>query len=148
MTYRPEDILPDNSDSVDVNGTTVRKGTVAAVLSNVKLLLKDNKSPDFNSPEGLEVIRASNEALVPLGFYKLLSWNNRELNERLAKERNVQKLTEEEVVYTPQLTPRKEDKVVWEHIIEVIENLRNIEPQNPEVVKMLKLLKVHSTWFN
>jgi hypothetical protein len=43
---KPSDILPDDTNSVELQGRTLRKGSVAAFVANVKLLESDTTSPD------------------------------------------------------------------------------------------------------
>ncbi len=43
---KPSDILPDDTNSVERQGRTLRKGSVAAFVANVKLLESDMTPPD------------------------------------------------------------------------------------------------------
>lgn len=42
---RAEHILPDHVDRVDIDGVTVRKGTVAAFLTNARVLTDSGATP-------------------------------------------------------------------------------------------------------
>ena len=65
-----EDILPKEVNYVEVDGKSLRKGSVTAALKNIETMQKNGV--DFNSEEGQELIKISNEVLEPLGFYKHL----------------------------------------------------------------------------
>jgi hypothetical protein len=56
----PQEVLPDALDSVDMNGTTVRKGSVGAFVANARLL-----HDATSSPAAREGARAQIVALVP-----------------------------------------------------------------------------------
>jgi hypothetical protein len=68
----PEDVLPDELDSADLNGTIVRKGSVGAFLANARIL-RDAGS----SLEARDAARAQIVALVPalraLGVFDFFS---------------------------------------------------------------------------
>jgi hypothetical protein len=75
MAIKPEDVLPDDVNSTIVNGVNVRKGSVAAVLANLKLL----DSLDIKEDEkeaALGAIKSLAPALVAVGFKKYLTFNN------------------------------------------------------------------------
>ena len=69
---KPQDILPDQQDDVQVNGLTVRKGSVGAFLASVR---------DWQDPAGSAATRAAAEAylreLLPalhaLGLFQVLT---------------------------------------------------------------------------
>ncbi|QII30868.1 hypothetical protein G6052_19835 [Stenotrophomonas maltophilia] len=69
---RPQDILPDHQNDVQVNGLTVRKGSVGAFLASVR---------DWQDPASDAAIRAVAEAdlrsLLPglhaLGLFQVLA---------------------------------------------------------------------------
>ena len=69
---KPQDILPDQQDDVQVNGLTVRKGSVGAFLASVR---------DWQDPTGSDATRAAAEAdlrsLLPalhaLGLFQVLT---------------------------------------------------------------------------
>ncbi|MDF2940225.1 MAG: hypothetical protein K0R66_867 [Gammaproteobacteria bacterium] len=75
MAIKPSDMLPDDVDSTIIEGVRVRKGTVAAVLANLKAL----DMPNVISAEKEAIIQAIRDlapALVVLGFKKYLTFNN------------------------------------------------------------------------
>jgi len=69
---KPQDILPDHQDDVQVHGLTVRKGSVGAFLASVR---------DWQEPAGSTATRAAAEAdlreLLPalhaLGLFQVLA---------------------------------------------------------------------------
>ncbi|MEV5120485.1 MAG: hypothetical protein ACN6PQ_05015 [Stenotrophomonas indicatrix] len=69
---QPQDILPDHQNDVQVNGLTVRKGSVGAFLASVR---------DWQAPASDDATRATAEAdlrsLLPglhaLGLFQVLS---------------------------------------------------------------------------
>ncbi len=82
MAIKPEDILPDEANSLLVKGITVRKGTMAAVLANLKLL----DSPGLTKEERrktIDMIKELAPALVVTGFSKYLSFKNPEIQKIL-----------------------------------------------------------------
>lgn len=75
MAIKPSDVLPDDVDSAVIDGVRVRKGTVAAVLANLKALDVATLTAAERA-EILETIRELAPALVVLGFKKYLTFNN------------------------------------------------------------------------
>jgi hypothetical protein len=57
---RPEDVLPDDLNTADFDGTTVRKGSVGAFIANARIL-RDAASP----PAARDAARIQIIALVP-----------------------------------------------------------------------------------
>lgn len=78
MSVRPEDILPDNINAVEINGVAARKGTVAAALANAKILASNNKT-DAEKREAKEMIRELAPSLVALELHQHITWNNPEI---------------------------------------------------------------------
>ena len=75
MSIKPKDVLPDEQNEACIEGVTVRKGTVAAVLANLDLLDSPHTSPEAKAA-ALETIREFVPALVALGFRKHLRFND------------------------------------------------------------------------
>jgi hypothetical protein len=77
----PRDVLPDGHDTVEIGGTTVRKGSIRAFIENVKLLetltpgtaeyqavsdqLRELKAP-LQALDVFEVLRPRNETVARL----------------------------------------------------------------------------------
>lgn len=61
---RAEQVLPDHVDQADFNGTTVRKGTVAAFLTNARIWTDEGASEEARAHaeadivDGLPALRA------------------------------------------------------------------------------------------
>ncbi|WP_028926703.1 hypothetical protein [Pseudonocardia acaciae] len=63
---RPEDVLPDEANTVTIDDLTVRKGSVAAFVANVKLL--ETLPPDSPDRPAIEArMRALTPALRAVG---------------------------------------------------------------------------------
>ena len=77
---RPEDVLPENQNSAEINGAVVRKGTVAAFLANVVTL--SALPPDSPDREPIiEQLRRSAQALRQIGLFEVFELRSRELAE-------------------------------------------------------------------
>jgi hypothetical protein len=57
---KPEDIIPDDQNTVDASGLTVRKGSVAAFVANALVFSDPNSSPTQRQEAKADMI-----ALVP-----------------------------------------------------------------------------------
>ncbi|MFU2069316.1 hypothetical protein ACLQ9R_09580 [Bordetella hinzii] len=68
---RAEDILPDHVDHLDIDGLAVRKGTVAAFLTNARAW--GDRARDAGSRKAAEArLLASLPALQALGLFDVL----------------------------------------------------------------------------
>ncbi len=77
-SIKPEDILSDDESIKIIDGVPVRKGTIAAVMANAKILSDSSISPSEKS-EALKTIKEYAPALVVLGVYEHMKWNNPEI---------------------------------------------------------------------
>ncbi|HTH73611.1 MAG TPA: hypothetical protein VL635_04315 [Trinickia sp.] len=68
---RPEDILPDSVDHITIDGTVLRKGTVAAFLANATIWLDVNASAHERMQAEAEIADAL-PALRALGLFDVL----------------------------------------------------------------------------
>lgn len=75
MAIRPEDVLPDNINTIDIGGQTLRKGTVAAALRNVEIIESRDTSP-AEKQSALNMIKELAPSLILLGLHKHLTWKN------------------------------------------------------------------------
>lgn len=78
MSIKPEDILPDHINAVEINGLVARKGTVAAALANAKILASDNKTEEEKN-KAKEMIRELAPTLIALELHQHLTWKNPEI---------------------------------------------------------------------
>lgn len=78
MTIRPEDILPNNDNTVILNGTTVRKGTIAATFANAEILLSTSATLE-EKVLAKAMIEEFAPHLVALGMHKHVTWKNPEI---------------------------------------------------------------------
>lgn len=69
MGIKPEDILPDDESFADLNGVTVRKGTVAAALANAEIL-NSNTATDAQKKQAIAMIIQLAPSLVALNLHK------------------------------------------------------------------------------
>ncbi|MCW3467972.1 hypothetical protein [Chitinophaga nivalis] len=63
-------ILPDNQDALEVNGLTMRKGSVAAFLANVSILEQQTDTTGKAYTESLSDMLELVPVLVELGVFK------------------------------------------------------------------------------
>jgi len=68
---RAEQILPDHLDQVDINGTTIRKGTVAAFLANARIFTDRGASEEARTRAEADIISAL-PALRAIGLFDVL----------------------------------------------------------------------------
>ena len=68
---RAEQILPDHSDHIDVRGTTIRKGTVAAFLANAMAWSAADTSKAARAQAASDIIDAL-PALRAAGLFDVL----------------------------------------------------------------------------
>lgn len=71
----PADILPENVNSLEINGVVVRKGTVAAVVANIELL-EDENSTEQIKEDALNTIKSLIPSLHAQGLTKHVTWKN------------------------------------------------------------------------
>ena len=46
---KPQDILPDNINSVEINGQVLRKGSVAAFMANLSIIEQPANYPEYEN---------------------------------------------------------------------------------------------------
>ncbi len=73
-----KDILADDEDSKIINGVKIRKGTIAAVLANAKVLSSSTASMK-EKDDARNAIIESAPALVVLGLFDQVIWKNPEI---------------------------------------------------------------------
>lgn len=80
---RPEDVLPEHVDRAEINGLSVRKGTVAAFLQNA-IRWSDPHTPDTEREALGHEIAGSVPALRALGVFAVLEARDEHLRAFLA----------------------------------------------------------------
>jgi len=75
---RPEDILPDGEDKAQMQGRTVRKGSIAAVVANANVL-ESNETTQEQKQEALDIIKELAPTLVAVGLHDHVVWTNPEI---------------------------------------------------------------------
>jgi len=68
----PRDVLPDDRDSAEIAGVTVRKGSVGAFMANVRIL-QDSASSDSDRAAAEEALSRLVPALQALGLFDLFA---------------------------------------------------------------------------
>ena len=72
---KPEDILPDEVDSKQIEGIHIRKGTVAAFLANATILNQTESTLEEKTKAQTEIEKLA-PALVALKFHEHVTWKN------------------------------------------------------------------------
>lgn len=75
---RAEDLLPDDLNQGQFNGTTVRKGTVGAFLLNARVLADAGASDEQRRQAEQDIIEAL-PALKALGLFEILQVRDEQL---------------------------------------------------------------------
>lgn len=75
-----QDILPDHANEVQIDGTTIRKGTVGAFLHNAAVLRQADVS-DAQRQHALNDILAALPALKALGLFDTLEIRDPQLRD-------------------------------------------------------------------
>ncbi|GAB7537078.1 hypothetical protein AB4851_25160 [Burkholderia sp. 22PA0099] len=68
---RAEQLLPDGQNQADLNGVTVRKGTVGAFLFNARVLGTPDATPQARAEARADILAAL-PALRALGLFEVL----------------------------------------------------------------------------
>lgn len=83
VPLRPEDVLPDQVDRAEINGVTVRKGTVAAFLQNA-MRWSDPATLEADRDALAHEIAGSVPALRALGVFDVLEARDERLRALMA----------------------------------------------------------------
>jgi hypothetical protein len=77
---RPQDVLPDHVEHADINGVTVRKGTIAAFLQNA-MRWSDPATADADRPALEREIAAAMPALQAVGVFTVFEVRDERLRD-------------------------------------------------------------------
>jgi hypothetical protein len=81
----PEHLMPDDKSFAEVNGITVRKGTMGAFLANLRIL--SSMPPDAPDREAVvEQVRRALPTMRENGLFELFSFRSPELAEAIGVE--------------------------------------------------------------
>lgn len=80
MAIKPEDIIGDNENTIEINGIKVRKGTVGAVLANIDIF-SSSDSTQTDKEEAKNMIVTLAPAMIATGFLKHATWKNPEVQQ-------------------------------------------------------------------
>ena len=72
---KPSDILPDNVNSIMINGVEVRKGSVAAVVANIQQLESANATEE-SKQAAIDAIKSLVPSLRAQGLLNHVTFNN------------------------------------------------------------------------
>ncbi len=75
---RPEDILSDDVNALEIDGIQARKGSVAAVLANANILESETAS-DEEKESAMSIIEELAPTLVAIGLYRHVTWKNKKI---------------------------------------------------------------------
>jgi hypothetical protein len=73
---KPDDILADTENFAELNGLTVRKGSIAAFLKNIDLF-EDSNSNEAQKSAALEMIRELAPAIIASGLHRHARFKNK-----------------------------------------------------------------------
>jgi len=73
---KPDDILADKENFVELAGINIRKGSIAAFLKNIDLF-EDVNSTDIQKNEALEMIKELAPAIIASGLHKHAVFKNK-----------------------------------------------------------------------
>lgn len=73
---RPNDILADTENFVELNGVAVRKGSIPAFLKNIDLL-EDINATEFTKDEALKAIKELAPAIIASGLKRHATFKNK-----------------------------------------------------------------------
>jgi len=73
---KPDDILADSENFVELNGLTIRKGSIAAFLKNIDLF-EDSNSNEVQKAAALEMIKELAPAIIAAGLHRHARFKNK-----------------------------------------------------------------------
>ncbi|MCL9683855.1 hypothetical protein [Legionella maioricensis] len=71
----PENILPEDINSTTINGTLIRKGTIAAFLANTEIL-ESNNATEQQKQDAIQTMRELAPAVIAVGLHKHAVFKN------------------------------------------------------------------------
>lgn len=74
-SVKPEDVLPDGVDSTIINGKSVRKGTIAAFLSNADIYENKNATPQ-QKQNAMNMLKELAPGVITIGLHKHVVFKN------------------------------------------------------------------------
>lgn len=82
VSVRPEDILADNKDFVELNGLSARKGSIAAFLKNIDLF-EDPDTSNAQKAASLAMIKELAPVIIATGLHKHATFKNKTVEDIL-----------------------------------------------------------------
>lgn len=80
----PNDVLADTEDFVELNGLTIRKGSVAAFLKNIDLF-EDPTSTEEQKSIAFSMIKKLAPAVIALGLHRHVTFKNKIIEDILSE---------------------------------------------------------------
>lgn len=81
-SIKPDDILADSENFVELNGLTVRKGSIAAFLKNIDLF-EDLNSNAAQKVDALDMIKELAPAIIAAGLHRHATFKNKMIEDIL-----------------------------------------------------------------
>jgi hypothetical protein len=81
---RPDDVLADTENFTNLNGITIRKGSIAAFLKNIDLL-EDLHSSSLEKAAALDMIKQLAPAIIASRLHKHAIFKNKVVQEIIEK---------------------------------------------------------------
>ncbi len=75
MSYTPEDMLPDDKSYFEMNGKTIRKGSMAAALANAKVIDSNNTTQE-EKQAALDTLKSLAPTLIAFELTEFMQWKN------------------------------------------------------------------------
>lgn len=82
---RPDDILADDQNFVNLNGVMVRKGSIAAFLKNIDIL-EDARSSEEVKEGALAMLKELAPGVIASGLHRHATFQNKCVREIIEKE--------------------------------------------------------------
>ena len=82
LPIRPEDVLADGADSASINGTIVRKGTIAAFLANSDII-EDPVATPAQIEDAICTMKELASAVIAIGLHKHVTFKNPKIEQIL-----------------------------------------------------------------
>lgn len=84
-SVKPEDMLPDDVNEKTINGIVARKGTIAALIGNIKKL-EDPSTPEEVKVNIIETIKELVPAANAIGLFDIATIKNTEVQKIIDKQ--------------------------------------------------------------
>lgn len=83
---QPEQMIPDEKNTVTLNGITVRKGSVAAFMANIEIIEREKSNSDIYQ-EALTDLLSLIPVIEGTGFFRLFTIKSARIREIIEAEK-------------------------------------------------------------